>query len=71
MKYRGTNIVRRLKRRKRLKPYLRCTGPAKEELILDVRYQMWMETVKKYWEKETKEGVQQSDQLDRTQSLAW
>ena len=45
--------------------------PIKEETVLDVRFRMWMQTVKQYREKETKERVQNTDQLDSSQKHGW
>ena len=38
--------------------------PPKEEAVMNVRYQMWMDSVRRYREKETEDGVQRSEQLD-------
>ena len=43
--------------------------PTKEETVMSVRLQMWMDLVKKYREEETKDGVQRSEQLDSSQRL--
>ena len=43
--------------------------PAKEEVLMDVRLGMWMGIVKKYYTEETKEGVQNSDQLTKKQMM--
>ena len=60
--------------------YKRCTSmkgnqriifpggrPAKEEAAMEVRLGMWMAVVKDHYNKETKDGVQITDQLDRVQ----
>ena len=43
--------------------------PPKEETVLDVRLQIWMESVRSYRATETVDGVQKTEQLDHIQKL--
>ena len=43
--------------------------PPKEEAMMDVRLNLWIDIVRKYLIEETKDGVQRSDQLYRDQMM--